>query len=151
MKSVLLFVCCILSLTCVMQGQQCLISRRGVVQDNAYRCLDVWNYDTTNGTPIGAHECHASSNQQWTIMANENTFRALGKCMNAGVAGNVYIYDCNGSYNQQWVYSSALEIFNIGTNSCLESVPTSNPEVSTLRMAGCSGGWDQKWFLPTTP
>lgn len=123
-----------MSYTCTVQGK---VNRNGLVKDNAGRCLDVWNFDTTNGTPIGAHECHASSNQQWTISAIDYTFRALGKCMTSGPGPNVYINDCNGTTNQQWLYTSGGNLVNFASSNCLESIATSNPEVSTLRVWTC--------------
>lgn len=146
MKFLLLFTCCVLSRTCIVQAQ---VNRKGYVRDNGNRCLDFWNADTTNGTPIGANECNgSSSNQQWLIIDRDNTFRALGKCMATGGASNVFIFDCNGSDNQQWISTDAGEIVNIEFNRCLESVPTSVFKVSTLRTDICSGNVNQKWKLP---
>lgn len=127
---------------------QAQVNRKGHVKDNGKRCLDFWNSDTTNGSPIGANECNGSSNQQWLIIDRDNTFRALGKCMSTGGASNVYLYDCNGSDNQQWISTDAGEIVNLEFNRCLESVPTSNLKVSTLRTDSCSGNVNQRWKLP---
>lgn len=145
MKLLFFAACTILSYICVVEAQSDV---HGLVRDYFGRCLDVWNFESENGTPIGAHECHGSTNQQWIISFNDRTFRSLGKCMTAGAAFSVYLHDCNAETRQQWIHSSNNALINLQTNSCLESVPTSNPDVSTLRMAACNGSQDQSWFLP---
>ena len=73
------------------------------------KCLDAFNFGTSNGTQVVIWDCHGQANQQWNVNANGTiTGVQSGLCLDASGLGTsngtkVHLWTCGGGQaNQQW-------------------------------------------------
>jgi hypothetical protein len=113
----------------------------------ANTCVDVTFANTQNGTEVRPQPCNGTPAQKWTLGADTNTVRALGKCLQVAGGGTainakVELWDCNGGPAQQWVKTPMSGLINPASGNCLDA---SHGTGVSLQIAICDGLGYQRW------
>ncbi|MDP9815135.1 serine/threonine protein kinase [Spirilliplanes yamanashiensis] len=112
-------------------------------------CLDVFNSQTTDGTPVQMWDCNGGANQEWTWAA-DGTLRSLDRCLTVGGgAGSdgapVRLSACDDSARQQWRFTAGQDIVNPEADKCLDIVDRSTEPGARVQLWACGGTANQKW------
>ena len=121
----------------------------GEVTGDGGQCLTNANSLNTEGNPIEASACNASSGQEWSPYT-DGTVRVEGGCLDVVAAGttagtDIDWYACNATNAQVWTYESNDELVNPNSGLCL----TGGASGAQLELEACTGASDQLWTLPT--
>ena len=121
----------------------------GEVTGDGGQCLTNANSLNTEGNPIEASACNASSGQEWSPYT-DGTVRVEGGCLDVVAAGttagtDIDWYACNATNAQDWTYESNDELVNPNSGLCL----TGGASGAQLELEACTGASDQLWTLPT--
>ena len=109
------------------------------------RCLDVRDFDTSNGAAVQLWDCAGSPNQQWTFTADGALRGFAGKCLDADPAGPaVRIWDCGGAAHQRWTLTGEGELRD-PAGRCLDLRDADLPNGTPAEMRPCTGEPRQKW------
>jgi hypothetical protein len=128
-----------------------------------YLCADVSGGAITDGTPVGAWDCHAAFNQQWEFVNGQflgiGTTKGVAKCLDIrGTPPNppgavVQLYTCNGGANQRWEIINGTAfgfpntnnlIYNLEDNLCLDGSGGFGKQLTVQR---CNGSAGQNWVV----
>jgi hypothetical protein len=72
------------------------------------KCLDAYNWGTSNGTPAAIWDCTGAANQQWNVNPDGTiTSVQSGLCLEAAGLGTtngtkLQLWSCWGGSNQKW-------------------------------------------------
>jgi len=115
--------------------------------ESASRCLDVNGASSANGAQMIIWDCHANTNQQFTLSGQ--TLRVMGKCLdvpaNSAAGTRVRIWDCGGGTNQQWNLNSNGTISNVQSGLCLDVNGAGTANGTAVVVWGCHTGANQRW------
>ena len=108
-------------------GDWCMEVPGGQVSDNGH-------------DPVTVAICNDSPQQNFVIVGQYGSIRALGHCLtNNGVGQSVTMEACDGQSHQNWVAELGVIRFADGSNICVD-VPGSNfAKGQPLAMATCNG------------
>jgi actin-like ATPase involved in cell morphogenesis len=113
-------------------------------------CLDVANAQAKDGAEIHLADCNGSAAQIWTL-GTDNTFRALGRCMDVSadptVSAPVETETCDDLAAQRWTMTDST-IVNQKSGLCLTVNGDPSLNRGGLIMDSCHGGDSQTWTLP---
>nr|WP_255491087.1 phosphatidylinositol-specific phospholipase C domain-containing protein [Spartinivicinus marinus] len=122
----------------------------GEIKDRAHgQCIDLYQFNDSNGANVKMHECNNLKNQKW--YAGKGYKKITGynnKCLDVDEnSSNVQMWDCSGWPNQRWTYNMLTGEIKSGANDkCLDASSNGN-----VYMYKCHGGDNQRWdILPTT-
>ena len=112
-------------------------------------CLDLFQFNNSDGANVAVYGCNNYDNQVWNLGNDSHTpFSVVsqfnGKCIDVDLASsNVQTWSCANSANQQWLYDSQTgEIKSQANGYCLDASSDTN-----VYMHGCHGDDNQKWDL----
>jgi LmbE family N-acetylglucosaminyl deacetylase len=109
------------------------------------RCLDVRDFDTTNGTPAQLWDCAGSPNQRWTFTADGALRGFADKCLDADPESPaVRIWDCADVAGQKWTLTGAGELRGT-SDRCLDLRDADLPNGTPAELHPCTGEPGQKW------
>jgi hypothetical protein len=117
------------------------------------KCVDVPNWNVTNGTKVSLYNCNGGSNQDW-VFRSDGTIRPMfnsKKCLDLynGQATDgtaIQIYDCNGGTNQQWTLGTDGTIKGKGS-MCVDDPNGNTADGTNLLYYHCNGGTNQAFTL----
>ena len=123
------------------------------VLHNHGKCLDLYAFNTANGSPVVIWDCDGKQNQLWTMQSDGSIHSAVNtnKCLdlpNANTANGtlLQIWDCNGTGAQKWSYENNNE-FTGYYGKCLD-LPSGNTTNGTrLQYYDCFDNANQTWSL----
>ncbi|WP_205650653.1 ricin-type beta-trefoil lectin domain protein [Actinoplanes solisilvae] len=115
--------------------------------ESSGRCLDVNGASSANGAQMIIWDCHANTNQQFTLSGQ--TLRVMGRCLdvpaNSGAGTRVRIWDCADGTNQQWNFNSNGTISNVQTGTCLDVNGAGTANSTAVVVWTCHTGTNQRW------
>lgn len=114
------------------------------------RCVDVPNFDQTNGTRPALFDCNSGTNQLWTATSTRQLRVFDNKCLDATGHGTadgtaVVIWDCGGGANQQWNVNADGSIVGVESGKCLDATGRGTANGTLLQLWTCNGGANQRW------
>jgi hypothetical protein len=121
------------------------------------KCLEVPDWNVTNGTGIDIWDCNGGSNQDW-ILALDGTIRPAfntSKCLdlpdwNTADGTTIDIWDCNGGTNQRWTLESNGSLTGYG-NKCVDNPDYETNNGTVFDYWDCNGGTNQFFSFGTPP
>lgn len=122
----------------------------GAITGLAKKCVDLRSGTETkaNGTAVQLYDCNGSVAQRW-IVANDNTIRVRGKCLEVNGTGNgaqAYIWDCDGKNTQKWTIDGQL--IKATGGRCLDVPDSNSANGNQLKLWDCFGAANQRWNAP---
>ncbi|MEU2949496.1 ricin-type beta-trefoil lectin domain protein [Streptomyces xanthochromogenes] len=123
----------------------------GQLTGNGANCADVSNSGTADGTPVILFPCTSNANQRWSL-ADDDTVRALGKCLTAtgsAAGGSAVLSACTGADAQRWTTGGDGALVNAGSGLCLDVYGGGTASGTRLDTWTCgSHQANQTWALP---
>jgi hypothetical protein len=128
---------------------------------NGGETLDVYNGQTSNGTPVQQYSNWNGDPQKFRILQSGSNWKIAmktnsNKCVDlAGGTGNgtqLVINDCNGSAGQAWsitpdVQTGAFTLKNASAGRCLDETGWNTSNGVRIQIWDCNGLDAQKWFI----
>ena len=116
-------------------------------------CIDLKNYDTSNGAEVQLWTCNDSPNQKWYMdpLGRIRSKININKCIEAPGA-ELLVWDCNYGLHQQWSLESDGRIrnkktgYNIGVPGGCNGVSSDKRLEMHQKFEGGNCGTQQSWF-----
>jgi hypothetical protein len=124
-------------------------TKTSIVSDWNGKCIDVPNWNFTDGQRLIVWDCTGGTNQAWTWV--DGTLRTENNmCMDVawGSTANgaaVQVATCSGNPAQQWVLSGAGDLVNPQANKCVDIADWNPNNDAVLQTWECGGTANQKW------
>lgn len=134
-----------------------------IVNVNSGRCLDLRDWNLSDGAVVQQFGCHGGKNQMFTLhrvgSSDNYSVRAVygGRCLDitAGSKADgakLQLWDCHGGKNQQFRFRGfASGGFDFefarsnSTNSCADVASWSKSNGANIQQYTCHGGANQRW------
>jgi hypothetical protein len=113
------------------------------------KCIDVPNWNFSDGQRLIVWNCTGGTNQKWTFV--DGTLRTgNNKCMDVawGSTANgaaIQIANCSGNAAQQFVLNAAGDLVNPQANKCVDIKDWNPDNDALLQLWDCGGSANQKW------
>src|SRR5262249_40183721 len=116
---------------------------------------DIADWNSANGAPVKAYECHGGGNQYWTLTGDGELYNPWSrKCLTNPGAGQlppagspVVIWDCSGPSQQRWLLNADGTLRSAVGPVCLEFAGVGNG--ASLVVNPCSGAPSQRFKVGT--
>jgi len=138
-----------------------------VVNQISGDCLDVFGYNSANGTPIGQWYCGQQQfNQEWQFQPTDSGFYSIvsrntpGSVLDVEYAGtgngyHVHLWENYAGTNQQWMPvnlgNSTFKLVGRGSGRCLDVPGGSTTAGVQLQIWDCNGTGQQAFSLVAQP
>lgn len=124
-------------------------AKSAVVSDWHGKCIDVPNWNFSDGQRLIVWNCTGGTNQAWEFTGG--TLRTdNNKCMDVawGSTANgapIQLATCSGNGAQQFVLNAAGDLVNPQANKCVDIADWNPNNDAVLQLWDCGGGANQKW------
>jgi hypothetical protein len=113
------------------------------ISTDAYRCLDVAGFGTSNGTSAQSWDCTGGSNQSWAFPVVQVVGHG-GNCLQRDHSGNVFMQACSEGI-QPWFFDQGRRTLEDFTGKCLQA--QGSFDGAPVTVAPCNGSQNQQWWL----
>jgi ricin-type beta-trefoil lectin protein len=115
------------------------------------KCLEIFNFNNSNGAPVGMYDCWGTSNQLWYWSGSTIRSDMNNKCLevlnsNPNNFAPVGMNICRNTPNQRWTYTIWGEFRSALNGKCLEILFFNNDNFAPAGMYDCVGGNNQLWY-----